>query len=119
MIHVFPAPPNQPHTLAVEDIGATLFRVRWTAPLVIINPISRYEVIARPIDNANAGPVTVSTADNSTFVNVIGLLPGTTYSQTVVVIVEGGGVVARSQESVPSGNVMTSLTGTVILVSSH
>ena len=114
-MHGSPAPPNQPHTLAVEDIGATLLRVCWTAPLEIMNPISRYEVIARPID-VNARPVTVSTADNSTFVNVTGLLPGTTYNLTVVAIVEGGGVVARSQESEPLGNIMTATTGTVICV---
>ena len=76
-----------------------------------MSPISRYEVIARQIDNDSAMPVNISTADNNTFINVTGLLPGTAYNLTVVAVVEGGGVIARSEESDPLGNITTTTTG--------
>ena len=83
----------------------------WDAPFEVESPISYYEVIARATDNNNAGLVNVSTTDNSTFFNVTGLLPGTTYNLTVVAVSQGGGVIARGPESTPLGNIMTDVTG--------
>ena len=84
------APPGRPRTLAVENIGVTWIRMCWDPPFEIESPISYYEVIARATDNNNARLVNVSTTDNSTFFNVTGLLPGTTYNLTVVAVSQGG-----------------------------
>ena len=86
--------------------------ISWIAPINTESPkISRYEVIAHRANNNNAMPVNISTADNTTFVNVTGLLPGTTYILTIVAVVERGGVIARSEESDPLVNIMTITSG--------
>ena len=98
------AQPDPPYSLGVENIGATWLNIIWTAPINIMSLISHYEVIARQIDNINTmlvNTVNISTADNTTFVNVTGLLPGTAYNLTVAAVAEGGGVIARSEESDP------------------
>ena len=105
------APPGQPRTLAVENIGATWLCICWDAPFEIESPISNYEIIARATDDDNTGLVNVSTTDNSTFFNVTGLLPGTTYNLTVVAVSQGGSVIARGPESAPLEDVMTEVTG--------
>ena len=91
------APPGQPGTPLVENIGATWASISWTAPLMADSPISHYEVIAREMDGQ--GVATMTTPNAATFFNVTGLLPGTAYELTVVAVSEGGDVIARSPES--------------------
>ena len=62
------------------------------------SPISHYETIAREMDGK--GVVTVTTFTSSTFLNVTGLLPGTTYNLTVVAVSEGGDVIAIGVQKV-------------------
>ena len=101
------APPSQPHSPKVEGIGATWLLIYWTAPLCNEFPLSRYEVIAQPIDGDHTRPVNISTVDNRTFVNITGLHPETIYNLTVVSVIEVSDIVARSQKSVPIGNIVT------------
>ena len=49
--------------------------------------------------NGVIGIQTRSMLDNSTFINVTGLNPSTTYNFSVVAVIEAGEVVARSEES--------------------
>ena len=81
------------------------------------SPITRYEIIARFLDNS-AGMVTVSTVSSVTIFNVTGLLPGTAYELTVVAVSEGGDVIARSLES-ESVRATTENTGMPILYWGH
>ena len=104
------APPGQPRTVAVESIGATWVLICWNSPFVAESPISHYEIIARA-SNADVAMVTVTTANSSTYFNVTGLLPGTSYELTVVAVSQGGDVIARSQESDPVQGVITGVTG--------
>ena len=104
------APPGQPRTVAVESIGATWVLICWDPPFIAESPISHYEITARPT-NVDVAMVTVTTANSSTFFNVTGLLPGTTYDLTVVAVSQGGDVIARSQESEPVQGIITGVTG--------
>ena len=100
-------PPGQPTQLSVDSIGATCALICWTAPSGD-SMISRYEILAREVNSSAL--VTVITCNNSTFFNVTGLLPATTYSLSVVALSEGGVVVARGNESEPEVD-MTGVTG--------
>ena len=84
--------------------------VCWGRPFNAESLISRYEITARPA-NVDIAMVTVTTTNNSTFFNVTGLLPGTTYDLTVVAVSQGGDVIARSQESEPVRGIITGVTG--------
>ena len=100
-------PPGRPTQLSVDSIGATWALICWTAPSGD-SMISRYEILAREVDGS--GLVNMTTGNNSTFFNVTGLLPATTYSLSVVTVAEGGAVVARGSESEPEVD-MTGVTG--------
>ena len=89
-------PPGQPTQLFVDSIGATWALISWTAPSGD-SMISRYEILAREVNGS--GLVNVTTGNNSTFFNVTGLLPATTYSLSVVAVSEVDGIVARGNES--------------------
>ena len=107
MLHYPTVPPGQPTELSVDSVGATWALICWTAPSGD-SMISRYEILAREVDGS--GLVNVTTGNNSTFFNVTGLLPATSYSLSVVAVAEGGDIVARSNES-ESSQVKTGLTG--------
>lgn len=51
-----------------------------------------------------------STLDNSTFINVTGLIHSTTYNFSVVAVIEAGEVVARSEESAVLEDIGTTAT---------
>ena len=91
----------------MDSIGATWALICWTVPSGD-SMISRYEILAREVNGS--GLVNVTTGNNSTFFNVTGLLPATTYSLSVVALAEGGDVVARGSESEPEVD-MTGVTG--------
>ena len=91
----------------MDTIGATCALISWTAPSGD-SMISRYEILAREVNGS--GLVNVTTGNNSTFFNVTGLLPATTYSLSIVAVAEGGDVVARGNES-ESSQSTTGLTG--------
>ena len=93
--------PGQPRTLSVDNVEATSFRVCWEAPFTFDSPISYYLITATNMNDTTAEVLTRNTSTNSTFYNVTGLLPGTTYELTVVAVSQGGNVVARSQASEP------------------
>ena len=101
------APPGQPHNIACESIGATWIHISWDPPVMADSLISHYEITAR----TDIAMVTVITANNNTFFNITGLLPGTTYDLTVVAVSQGGDVIARSQESEPVQGIITGVTG--------
>ena len=73
--------------------------------------LSRYQIIAREV--GGQGVVTENTTTNSTFFNITGLLPATTYSITVVAISEVGDLIAVSPES-PAIRDTTGITGVYI-----
>ena len=90
-----------PQTLVVDRIEATSVIICWEAPLVADSPITFYSIRA---SNLNAtgrldGIVVTNTTTNSTFFNVTGLLPGTTYELNVVAVSQGGHIFAESQAS--------------------
>ena len=91
----------------MDSIGATWALICWTAPSGN-SMISRYEILAREVNGS--GLVNMTTGNNSTFFNVTGLLPATTYSLSVVALAEGGDIVARGSESEPEVD-MTGVTG--------
>ena len=107
------APPGQPRSLGLENVGATWVRICWESPFDVDFPISRYEIIARPLDNV---VVNTSTRDNRTFINITNLDPGTTYNFSVVAVIEAGEVVARGVESESLGDIMTTTTGIYLFV---
>ena len=94
----------------MDSIGATWALICWTAPSGD-SMISRYEILAREVNGS--GLVNVTTGNNSTFFNVTGLLPATTYSLSVVAVAEGGVIVARGSESEPEVD-MTGVTGVFV-----
>ena len=99
-------PPGQPQTLSVQNIGATWVLIHWQPPLEVDIPISYYEVLT--CDVGGVHKINTPTPNNSTFINVTRLLPGTAYNFTLVsVIQQAGEVVARSVESVPLGYITT------------
>ena len=100
-------PPGQPTQLSVDSIRATCALICWTAPSGD-SMISRYEILAHEVNGS--GLVNVTTGYNSTFFNVTGLLPATTYSFSVVALSEGGDIVARGSESESEVD-MTGVTG--------
>ena len=51
-----------------------------------------------------------NTSSNATFLNVTGLLPGTTYELTVVAVSQGGDILAISKPSDPAVHT-TNVTG--------
>ena len=115
MCYSFTATPGPPINPTIKDVGATWVCISWTAPLVAGSPISRYEVIARSLDNSQtAGMVTVSTKSSVTAFNATGLLPGTAYELSVVAVSQGGDVIAKSPESEPA-QATTEVTGICIL----
>ena len=95
----------------MENVGATWVRICWEPPFDVDFPISRYEIIARPLDNVDAKVVNTSTRDNRTFINITNLDPGILYNFSVVAVIEAGGVVARGVESESLGDIMTATTG--------
>ena len=109
--YFFTATPSPPSNPTIKDVSATWLQICWTVPLMADSPISRYEIIAHPLDNS-AGMVTVSTMSSVTIFNVTGLLPGITYQLTVVAVSEGGDVIAKSLES-ESVRATTEVTGIV------
>ena len=111
----YSAPPGPPLNLNVDSSTTTSFAICWEAPLEFSSPISFYTVSARNLndtggDDTSAHVVTRNTTNNSTFFNVTGLLPGTTYELTVVAVSQGGDVIAKSQPSEPVVST-TGLTG--------
>ena len=103
--------PGQPIVLRVETVGATWVLISWESPLTVDFPISRYEVLARAAENPDVIIRNISTPNNSTFVNVTDLIPGTAYNFTVVAVIEAGEVVARGVESASLDGIMTGFTG--------
>ena len=95
----------------MDNIGAIWVHICWEPPFIVDFPITHYEIIARPLDNVDATVVNMSTPDNRTFVNVTNLDPGTTYSFSVVAVIQAGEVVARGVESEPLRDIMTATTG--------
>ena len=53
----------------------------------------------------------MSTPNNNTFINVTDLIPGTTYSFTVVAVIEVGEVIACRGVESASLDIMTGFTG--------
>ena len=100
--NIFTAPPGQPHMILVKGSEATSFELCWEASTQSESPTSYYLIRACNVNSsAEIGKVTITTISNETFINVTGLLPGTTYELTVVAVSQGGDVVARSQPSDP------------------
>ena len=84
----------------MQNIGATWISLHWESPLEVDFPISYYEiVVTKLIDVGAAQQENRSTLDNSTFINVTGLSPDTTYNFSIVAVIEAGEVVARSDRS--------------------
>ena len=104
--------PGPPLTLAVDSIGATSALICWEPPLVADSPITFYSIKARNLNATGGvnGIVVRNTTTNSTFFNVTGLLPGTTYELTVVAVSQGGDILAESQAS-DSLPIVTKVTG--------
>ena len=69
------------------------------------SPISYYLISAHNVDRTRLSGtdevVVANTTNNTTFFNVTGLLPGTTYDLTVVAVSLGGDVIAKSVPSHP------------------
>ena len=67
------------------------------------SPITYYSVRAcnLNITAAEVDKIVTNTTTNTSFVNVTGLLPGTTYELTVVAVSQGGNVVVLSRPSDP------------------
>ena len=82
----------------MDTIKATYMRVCWEAPLN--SSVSYYLINASSLNDTGRDLVT-NTSSNTTFFNVTGLDPGTTYELTVVAVSQGGDVIARSQASEP------------------
>ena len=82
---------------------ATSLSVCWKAPFEAASPISYYLVNTTNLNNTGGmnAFVVANTTNNTTFVNITGLLPGTTYELTVVAVSQGGDIVARSEASDP------------------
>lgn len=81
-----------PHTVSVGSVGATWVHISWETLFNVTLAIAYYETIAR----ATNGVVrNTSTSTNMTFVNVTGLLPGTTYNFTVIAVVQSGDVTLK------------------------
>ena len=80
---------------------------------MVDSPITYYLVRACNLNvttTAEIGKIVTNTTMDTSFVNVTGLLPGTTYELTVVAVSQGGNVVASSQPSDPVINT-TEVTG--------
>lgn len=110
-LHTSAAPPGQPRTVSMENVGATWVQITWEPPFVVEFLISSYEIIAQASDDFGEIIRNMPTPDNKTFVNVTNLLPGTTYNFTVVAVTQGGDVIARGPESLPLQDVSTEFTG--------
>ena len=107
----YSAPPSPPLTLNVDSSTATSLVLCWEAPLEFNSPISFYTVSAQNLNETDdSAHVIRNTTNNSTFFNVTGLLPGTTYELTVVAVSQGGDIIAKSQPSEPVVST-TGLTG--------
>ena len=89
----------------MQNTRATWILICWEPPVEVDFPISHYEVLAR--DTNGIYLVNTSIPDNSTFNNVTDLLHDTTYNFTVVAVIQADEVVARSAESVPLGDNIT------------
>ena len=101
-MYIFTVPPGQPHMILVKGSEATSFELCWEASIQSDSPTSYYLIRACNVNSsAEIDKVTTTTISNETFINVTGLLPGTTYELTVVAVSQGGDVVARSQPSDP------------------
>ena len=87
----------------MDGIKPTSVRVRWNPPLMADSPIAYYLVRAcnLNITTVEIDKIVTNTTTNTSFVNVTGLLPGTTYELTVVAVSQGGDVIALSQPSDP------------------
>ena len=94
---------GQPQSLSVDSNEATSIRICWIAPVDSFSPITFYSISIWNLSStdAMASVVVVNTATNDTFLNVTGLLPGTTYELTVVAVSQVGDIVARSKASDP------------------
>ena len=97
------AAPGQPRAISVYVVQATLFGVCWEAPFEASSPILYYLVNATNLNSTGGMDafVVANTTNNATFVNITGLLPGTTYELTVVAVSQGGDIVVRSEASDP------------------
>ena len=107
-LHMLPhtmivAAPGRPRTPSVDIIEATSLRFCWEAPFEAASPISYYLVNATNLNSTNEmdALVVTNTTNNTTFVNITGLLPGITYELTVVAVSQGGDIVGRSEASDP------------------
>ena len=96
LIYFFTVPPSQPRNITIQNIGTTWASISWDPPLMAEFPVSCYDILAQAVD---LHTLNRTTANNSTFFNVTGPLPGTTHELTVVAVSQGGDVVARSQPS--------------------
>ena len=85
----------------VDNVEATSFRVRWQDLLTFDSPISYYVITATNLNDTTAEVLKRNTTTNSTFFNVTGLLPGTTYELTVAAVSQGGSVIAMGEPSDP------------------
>ena len=95
------ARPGQPRTLSVDNVEATSFLVCWEAPFTFDSPISYYLITATNLNDTTAEVLTRNTMTNSTFYNMTGLLPGTTYKLNVAAVSQGGNIIATSEPSDP------------------
>ena len=95
------AVPGPPLTLAVDSIEPISVLICWETPLVADSPITFYSIKASNLNATGGmdGIVITNTTTNSTFFNVTGLLPGTTYELNVVAVSQGGNIFAESQAS--------------------
>ena len=102
--HFTVPPPGQPNTLSVDSKTPMSMVVNWSPPLMTDSPITYYLVRACNLNTTNVEidkiAVTNTTA-NISFINVTGLLPGTTYELTVVAVSQKGNFITLSQPSDP------------------
>ena len=98
-LKLFTATPSPPHTLSVDSTEPTSIRICWVAPVDTNSPITFYSISILNLNSTDAMADVIAT--NDTFVNITGLLPGTTYELTVVTVSQGGDIVARSETSDP------------------
>ena len=103
-------PPEPPQLLAVDSSQTTsksIF-IRWNPPTESNSLISYYLINSSDHFDPTAEVVLTNTSTATTFFNVTGLLPGTTYELTVVAVSQGGDVIGKSEPS----NSMTATTRT-------
>ena len=77
--------------------------VAWNPPGTTETPITYYSIRAHNLNVTNAwiDIIVKNTSTNTSFANVTGLLPGTTYELTVVAVSQVAHIIALSQPSDP------------------